>query len=260
MAHGEFNLLSLYSTCGLRYKVAYLLNTNTPTFPNMSFNSYLLSHLSGAECVGIEPSTHSDGVEVECPGNFNMQPGCAWASTYSSPSPPPFHVVLGELQGDNIARETQMHHVWRQGTIDYMKTVLPPPTAESRHLPTFQVSVPGNTSFTENNQYPPAASYGSNGVSLHLSPRRISLDEGAPTPVIPLSFSTSVQGGKKRYRCECGAETARKGDMMRHQRYALYHSRAQFTCDQCGKTFTRKDSRDIHEKTCPGILQGEFST
>ncbi|KAF8344732.1 hypothetical protein F5887DRAFT_250980 [Amanita rubescens] len=128
--------------------------------------------------------------------------------------------------------------------------VLTPPPAESTRLRTSQVSMPI--------QSPPAENCGPDDVSLHDSPRRISLDEGVSAPVnTPPSFSTFLRDGKKRYLCECGADTAREADIIRHQRYALRHSQPQFVCDQCGKTFTRKDSCDVHKKTCP---RSEFPT
>lgn len=139
--------------------------------------------------------------------------------------------------------------------------VLSPPPAESTRLHTSQVSMPGNSSYTENSQSLPAGDYGSNDISLHFNPGKITLQESVPTPVnTPPSFSTFVQDGKKRYRCECGTETAREADMRRHHKYALYHSQPQFLCDQCGKTLTRKDSCDAHKKTCPGIRRNELST
>jgi hypothetical protein len=263
------------SVCGLCYKFAYLLDTHTSAFLDMSFDSYWLSRLSGEEYTCIDPSMHSNGAGVIRLGYFNMQPGYAWASTYSSSSISfsLYHSccsivcvntildLLGDLQGDNIARETQVRHLWRQGTMEHMRPggfVLPPPLAESTRLRTSQVSMPKSISYTENLQSPPAENYGPNDVSLHVSPRRISLDEGVPTPVnTPPSFSTFLQDGKKRYLCECGTDTAREADMKRHQRYARCHSQPQFVCDHCGKTLTRKDSCDAHKKTCPGIPRNE---
>ncbi len=283
MANGTYypftGQLVRVSACGLYYKFAYLLDTHTSAFPDMSFDSYWLSRLSGEEYMDVEPSTHPNAGSVVRPGNFNMQPGYAWASTYSSSSSisfsryhpcrsivcvNPILDLLGESQRDNIARETQVLHLWRQGTIEHMRPsgfILPPSPAESRRLRTSQASVPGNTSCTENHQSPPAENYGLNDVSLHVRPRRISLDEDVPPPVnAPPSFSTFLQDGKKRFLCECGTETAREADMKRHQRYALRHSQPQFACDQCGKTLTRKDACDAHRETCPAILQNEFPT
>ena len=228
--------------------------------------------------MSIEPSTHSNSAEVGRLGNFNRQPGYAWASTHLSSSSISFSryhsccpvvcvnpiLDLGVFQRDNIAREMRVLHLWRQGTIEHTRPggfILPPPPAESTHLCTSQVSIPGNPSYTENGQPLPADNYESNDISSHFSPGVISLHESVPTLVnTPPSFSTFVQDGKKRYRCECGTETAREADMKRHHRYALYHSQPQFVCDQCGKTLTRKDSCDVHKKTCPGILRNKFST
>ena len=237
----------------------------------MSFDSSWTSGLRAAEYMGIEPSTHSNGAEV---GRFNMQPGYGWASTHlssSSISISHYHscrpivcvnpiLDLGELQRDNIAQMQVLHMHRRQGPMEYMRPgglILPPPPTEPRRLRTSQVSIPGNPSYTENSRSPPTGDYGSNDTSL----QRISLHEGVPTLVnTPPSFSTFVQDGKKRYRCECGTETAREADMKRHHKYALNHSQPQFGCDQCGKPFTRKDSCDTHKKTCLGIRRNELST
>ncbi len=249
MANGTYypftGQLVRVSACGLYYKFAYLLDTHTSAFPDMSFDSYWLSRLSGEEYMDVEPSTHPNAGSVVRPGNFNMQPGYAWASTYSSSSSISF----------------SRYHPCRSIVCVNPIFILPPSPAESRRLRTSQASVPGNTSCTENHQSPPAENYGLNDVSLHVRPRRISLDEDVPPPVnAPPSFSTFLQDGKKRFLCECGTETAREADMKRHQRYALRHSQPQFACDQCGKTLTRKDACDAHRETCPAILQNEFPT
>ncbi|KAM6494017.1 hypothetical protein JOM56_010378 [Amanita muscaria] len=60
-----------------------------------------------------------------------------------------------------------------------------------------------------------------------------------------LSF---VSGGIKHYRCECGYESARKGDVHHHLE-SLRHSERKYKCS-CGKKFTRYDSLDRHRKRC----------
>ncbi|KAM6490919.1 hypothetical protein JOM56_013623 [Amanita muscaria] len=60
-----------------------------------------------------------------------------------------------------------------------------------------------------------------------------------------LSF---VSGGIKHYRCECGYESTRKGDVHHHIE-SLQHSERKYECS-CGKKFTRYDSLNRHRKRC----------
>ena len=83
----------------------------------------------------------------------------------------------------------------------------------------------------------------------HVGPVMIPLDNDVPTTVHDPPFSDFEQNGKKHYCCNtCGAETARKPDMRRHQKYARCHSPLpRFRC-HCGKRYGRKDSLKKHEK------------
>ncbi|KIL57533.1 hypothetical protein M378DRAFT_381521 [Amanita muscaria Koide BX008] len=65
---------------------------------------------------------------------------------------------------------------------------------------------------------------------------------GGPTV---LSF---ISGGIKHYRCECGYESVRKGDVHHHIE-SLQHSERKYGCS-CGKKFTRYDSLKRHGKRC----------
>ncbi|KIL61521.1 hypothetical protein M378DRAFT_180051 [Amanita muscaria Koide BX008] len=53
--------------------------------------------------------------------------------------------------------------------------------------------------------------------------------------------------GKKVFRCECGHEASRKGDMKRH-RESIGHAEKSHIC-HCGKSYTRKDSLLRHATT-----------
>ena len=75
---------------------------------------------------------------------------------------------------------------------------------------------------------------------------------------IPMhNVSIFYRNGTKRYRCQCGGETERKGDMRRHLKGGN-HLPPQFAC-VCGRRFTRKDVRNTHEKKCLEAQHG-FST
>ena len=57
-----------------------------------------------------------------------------------------------------------------------------------------------------------------------------------------------MSDGVKHYRCECGYESARKGDVVHHLE-SLQHSERKYECS-CGKKFTRNDSLNRHRKRC----------
>ncbi|KIL64341.1 hypothetical protein M378DRAFT_163369, partial [Amanita muscaria Koide BX008] len=55
------------------------------------------------------------------------------------------------------------------------------------------------------------------------------------------------RAGKRIFRCECGHETTRKGDMRWHQ--SLIHSGRYHVC-HCGRGYHRKSSLSRHKMYC----------
>ena len=82
--------------------------------------------------------------------------------------------------------------------------------------------------------------------SLHPSQSTMSSDVDMPTAMN--SVKCYYRNGTKRYRCQCGGETERIGDMKRHLKSGN-HLSPQFDC-VCGRRFTRKDGRKSHQKKC----------
>ncbi|KAM6489146.1 hypothetical protein JOM56_015316 [Amanita muscaria] len=64
----------------------------------------------------------------------------------------------------------------------------------------------------------------------------------------PLKRTVRNRPGKNLFRCECGHEASRKGDMKRH-RESIGHAEKSHIC-HCGKSYTRKDSLLRHATTC----------
>ncbi|KAM6493998.1 hypothetical protein JOM56_010359 [Amanita muscaria] len=60
--------------------------------------------------------------------------------------------------------------------------------------------------------------------------------------------STSCHHDIRDYRCDCGFEFKRKGDLDRHLQ-SLRHSERKHRCS-CGKEYTRQDSLKRHRKVC----------
>lgn len=55
--------------------------------------------------------------------------------------------------------------------------------------------------------------------------------------------------GAKLFRCSCGKETKRTGDMRRHHE-SLKHSLRKHGCSWCERRYTRKDALNRHERDC----------
>ncbi|KAK2459310.1 hypothetical protein APHAL10511_008665 [Amanita phalloides] len=61
-------------------------------------------------------------------------------------------------------------------------------------------------------------------------------------------FTAFTSNGVQHYRCDCGHETRRRGDMLRH-RESSKHSDRKHHCSLCEKWFTRQDGLRRHIRT-----------
>jgi hypothetical protein len=215
-------------------------------------------------------------------GSFNMQRDYAWASALQQVNLILNHVRKLQQKFDDIAQE--MHALMRsldllrQGALE--DTTVDPPSPDviaqemqatnrssdllrqgtiddtrmdgSKYPPWPTDMTPGYT--TTNCAGPPISNALYAGYS-HLP----SAEDNAPSLASQSTISSDVdipaamnsvtcfyRNGTKRYRCQCGSETERIGDMKRHLKSGN-HLSPQFACF-CGRRFTRKDGRKTHQK------------
>ncbi|KIL67005.1 hypothetical protein M378DRAFT_323502 [Amanita muscaria Koide BX008] len=73
-----------------------------------------------------------------------------------------------------------------------------------------------------------------------------------PTPTSDGTFfyeEVLSDDGVRLFRCSCGKETKRAGDMRRHHE-SLKHSLRKHGCPWCERRYTRQDALNRHEKDC----------
>ena len=119
-----------------------------------------------------------------------------------------------------------------------------PPLLDTNPLPSHDHFASGSGVPSTHSQSRSAASPALSPVNHALSPANRTLSPADHTQTLPASTSRTREK-RKLFRCPCGHETSRKGDMTRHLQ-SLKHSERCHTCFSCRVSFTREDALKRH--------------
>ncbi|KAF8344733.1 hypothetical protein F5887DRAFT_1159305 [Amanita rubescens] len=268
---GRVKFLQLMSHAGyVRWVAVFIVTSPSQMLDTafLDFNYYMSLNTDGLSKPpghAVSAASHGStcaGICAGCSEGFNMQIDCATAKSSFELTREP------QPRSDDITRGIQAPQgAMEQIRVDGPVSPLWAACSASSYAPlvsTFWVNangvgIPvGHALYAGSGHIQLTADGKPNNRWPYPSPGMNSSDQQMPTMVHnPPPVSCFYRNGAKHYRCECGREIKRKGDMKRHQESA-YHLPLQFGCI-CGKKFTRKDTRKCHEKKCREVLRNAAS-